>query len=417
MSNIDSSSDLIMLLGSHSLTSSRDIKKVPEIAACVNLRSRLASKIPLFIYNDDIKKTKHYLQAVLNKPSPDSTLSNLVNNINRDMLLNRYCLVKLIRNTSNKTIAIKHININDWKMVDIKKQLIEVTEPTRLKIDIKNQPTTGDYYVLFDHHDNLIDNLMLEIEEYVMIKTSRVARLRNTPDVSMVIDMSKSADVKDPLSLTPQQLANIEKNRREETEKCLGPQNVGKVLMTFGTPVMVNAGVKESDFNESIKQIKSTICSIFGMSLADLGYTENVNLNNAQSMHAHLYETVVTTDIEMICQQLTIAWQTLGELDEKFCVYPDYSEVAAFQQIEEYRVKLKNDELDLINKQIDTITKMMTVGYTFEQCLAILKIDMVVPTVVVEQPIVEQQPIFNVDDNVNTDTQINNSNDMGDINE
>ena len=94
------------------------------------------------------------------------------------------------------------------------------------------------------------------------------------------------------------------------------------------------------DFVNSRKANWAEIAAVFGVPLASLGFTENVNLANAKEMNRSLWQDTIIPQLELIKRQLN--QQLAIEFGADVVISYDLSNVAALQ--EDLDKKLVNAE-------------------------------------------------------------------------
>lgn len=140
----------------------------------------------------------------------------------------------------------------------------------------------------------------------------------------------------------------IEEAERRWLERRSGPDNADKPLFTSGDVNLLGRTAKEMDFVESRRAVWTEICAVFGMSLANLGMTESVNLANAQAMDKALWMNTIIPQLELIERQLNN--QLSSEFGPEWKLEADLSGIDALQ--EDFGDKLNNAE------------KLMRLGYS-----------------------------------------------------
>lgn len=141
-------------------------------------------------------------------------------------------------------------------------------------------------------------------------------------------------NIKVPEGTTQQQLESI----KEQYQKAnAGAKNARKALVTNADVQQLGQTAVEMDFVQSRRAVWAEICAAFGVSLADLGMTENVNLANAEAMNKALWENTILPQLELIKHQLN---HQLASEFPGYKLVPDLSNVEALQESRD--VKLKN---------------------------------------------------------------------------
>lgn len=173
---------------------------------------------------------------------------------------------------------------------------------------------------------------------------------RSTADIHMEV----------PPELQPDQIDAIQAKLAERNN---GPENARKPLVTSGKVNHLSRTAVEMDFVESRKAVWSEICAVFGMSMSDLGFTESVNLANAESMQRQLWKNTIIPRLELVRRQLDNQLAYEFGPDVRICY--DTSNVDALQ--ENYTEKLSNAEsLYRMGFSVEAINKRLELGFDDE---------------------------------------------------
>lgn len=117
--------------------------------------------------------------------------------------------------------------------------------------------------------------------------------------------------------------------KQKYKEKQSGPVNAREPLVTSGDVVNLGQTAIELDFVNSRRAVWTEICAVFGLSLANLGMTESVNLANAQAMDKALWQNTIIPLLELFERQLN--HQLASEFGTDVRMRPDLSNVEALQ--------------------------------------------------------------------------------------
>jgi HK97 family phage portal protein len=146
-------------------------------------------------------------------------------------------------------------------------------------------------------------------------------------------------------------------------EKMSGPANARKPYVTSGKITNLNPTAQEMDFVNSRKAVWAEICAVFGLSMSDLGFTESVNLANAEAMAKQLWKNTIIPRLELIKRQLNN--QLAKDFGENVCFEYDTSKVDALQ--ENYTELLTNAEkLWRMGFSLESINKRLNMGFDDE---------------------------------------------------
>jgi HK97 family phage portal protein len=157
-----------------------------------------------------------------------------------------------------------------------------------------------------------------------------------------------------PDGTTPEQANEI---RDRIAERQAGSQNAGKPLVTAGKVNLLSHSAVEMDFVNSRKSTWTEIAAVFGVPLAALGFTEDVNLANAEAMNKQLWHDTVIPQLELIKRQLNI--QLASDFGDDVVFKYDLSNITALQENENEKldkaIKLRSlgVPLSVINQRFD----------------------------------------------------------------
>lgn len=163
-------------------------------------------------------------------------------------------------------------------------------------------------------------------------------------------------NIKLPDDATREQVASI----REQYEKMqTGAKNARRALMTNADIQQLGMNAVELDFVESRKSVWTEITAAFGLSLSDLGMTENVNLSNAQEMNKALWQNTIIPLVELVERQLN---HQLAVEFPGYKIKADLSNIEALQESQD--TKLANAEkLFRMGVPFNELNKMYELGF------------------------------------------------------
>ena len=149
-----------------------------------------------------------------------------------------------------------------------------------------------------------------------------------------------------PEGTTPEQVDDMKQRWKE---KQSGPANAREPLFTSGKVNQLGQTAVEMDFVASRRAVWTEIAAVFGVPLAALGFTEDVNLANAESMNKQLWMDTVIPQLDLIKRQLN--HQLAGEFGAEFRLSYDLSNVTAL-----------NESLD---KKLESADRLYRMGVPF----------------------------------------------------
>lgn len=166
--------------------------------------------------------------------------------------------------------------------------------------------------------------------------------------------------VKVPDTLMPDQIEAI---RDELKERSDSPANARRPIVSSGDINHLSRTAVEMDFVASRKAVWAEICAVFGMSMSDLGFTESVNLANAEAMQRQLWKNTILPRLELIKRQLNC--QLAKEFGPEYVLEYDITNVEALQ--ENFTEKLTNAEaLWRLGFSIEAINQRLELGFESE---------------------------------------------------
>jgi HK97 family phage portal protein len=140
-----------------------------------------------------------------------------------------------------------------------------------------------------------------------------------------------------PEGTTPEQ---IEEAKRQYREKHGGPDTAREPIFSSGRITQLGQTAVEMDFVASRRAIWTEIAAVFGVPLAAMGFTEDVNLANADAMMRQLWQNTIIPQLDLIKRQLN--HQLASEFGDDIRLMYDLSNVAALQ--DDFGEKLSNAE-------------------------------------------------------------------------
>jgi HK97 family phage portal protein len=124
--------------------------------------------------------------------------------------------------------------------------------------------------------------------------------------------------------------AHVDIVKEAYKERQAGPKNARKPWITNAEFQTLDRTAVEMDFVQSRKATWTEIAAAFGTPLAILGFTEDVNLNNAKTMRKLFWQDTMQPEADLVARQLTS--QLAHDFGKDWRVRADYSNVAALQE-------------------------------------------------------------------------------------
>jgi HK97 family phage portal protein len=128
-----------------------------------------------------------------------------------------------------------------------------------------------------------------------------------------------------------------------------GPANARKAMISNAEIQVIGQTAVEMDFINSRKAVWTEIAAVFGTPLAVLGFTEQVNLSNGETMRKMMWQDTIIPQLDLIYRQLT--HQVAKEFGPDWKIVPDLTNVQALQEG--------------LTTKLDSATKLFAMGVPF----------------------------------------------------
>jgi HK97 family phage portal protein len=298
------------------------------VYACVEKRAKLIASVPWKAQRrsgddwEDVPGSP--LQRLLDRPNPEQSMYELMYEASQALDLSGNAYITEIRNGKSTPVALwllpsqfTRIKPGHQSMVDYYeytedgvKRRIEPEDMIQFKMPNPNSRWFGMPVLMAAGRATDVDR-----ESGIWQKSS--LQNRGVLDIHFEV----------PEGSTPEQ---IEAMRKGWEEKRGGPDNARKPMFTSGKVTQMGQTAVEMDFIDSRRSVWTEICAAFGMSLSNLGMTEQVNLANAEAMDRALWQNTIIPQLELIRRQLDN--QLAIDYGPEWRVYPDLSNVTALQE-------------------------------------------------------------------------------------
>lgn len=299
------------------------------VYACIEKRASLIASVPWVVKEkkgdawEDIPN--HPLQLLINNPNLDQSWYELIYAASQNLDLAGSAFISEVRaGTKNlpqelwclpsKYMCIKPGNVRLVDHYESKhtgvKSIVQRDDMIHLKKPNPNDPIWGMPVLMAAGRATDIDR-----ESGIWQKVS--LENRGATDVN----------IKLPESVTAEQAEMVKKSYQEQQA---GPKNARKAFISNAEIQQLGQTAVELDFVTSRRAIWTEICAVFGMSLANLGMTEAVNLANAEAMNKALWENTIIPQLELMQRQFN--HQLAREYGHNIKMVPDLSNVKALQE-------------------------------------------------------------------------------------
>ena len=160
-----------------------------------------------------------------------------------------------------------------------------------------------------------------------------------------------------PEGTQPDQIQQIQASLKERSQTT---DNARSPLVSSGKINQLSRTAVEMDFTNSRKSVWTEIAAVFGTPLATLGFTESVNLANADAMMKQLWTETIIPQLELFKRQFD--HQLAREFGDGVCMEYDLSNVTALQ--ESLDSKLANAErLWRLGLPLSAINQRLELGF------------------------------------------------------
>jgi HK97 family phage portal protein len=323
--------------------------KSAVVFACIEKRAKLLSAISFVTETLNAKgewetSPNHPLQTLLGKPNPYQSFYELIYAASQQLDLSGNAFLREVKVKSalegEITKELYLLESANVQIVEGKTKLIEKyvyqagnkkieydeSEIVQLMYPNPSSQTTG---MPILKGAGIAVDIDRETSEWQKVSLSN----RSLADIYIKVDEST----------TPEQMNFIKEQLKQNYE---GPKNARKPIVTTGGVVNFGQSAAELDFTNSKKANWIEICAAFGVSLSNLGMTENVNLANAEAMNKQLYQDTIIPLATLYEIQLTN--QLCGE---GVRIRADYSNLSALQEN--------------LDKKLDRAQKLFNMGVPF----------------------------------------------------
>jgi len=299
------------------------------VYACVEKRAKLLASVPWVAKrrnrNGDYEPAPDSeLQRIIDRPNPDQSFYELMYNASQSLDLAGHAFISEIKaGRRNQPQELWYLNPHKMKIKQGRERLIDSYEYNNgtkhtiqaddmimLKMPNPNSPIFGQPVLMAAGRATDIDR-----ESGIWQKVS--LENRGASDIN----------IKLPEGATQQQVDSVKKQYKDQQA---GAKNARKAMVTNAEIQMLGQTAVELDFVNSRKSVWTEICAVFGLSLSNLGMTEDVNLANAEAMDKALWKNTVIPQLELISRQLN--HQLVSEFGDEYRLDYDLSNVEALQE-------------------------------------------------------------------------------------
>jgi HK97 family phage portal protein len=331
------------------------------VYTCVEKRATLISSVPWYggIKQADgtIERLEdsHPLNRLIETPNPDQSWLELMHCLSQNLDLSGNGYASIIRGgTRGLPIALwplsplwmkikpgreDLVDYYEYEQSGYKKK-VDAADMVQLRLPNPNDPIFGMPVLMAAGRATDIDR-----ESGNWQKSS----LQNRSASSLHVEVPESTQAED-----------VQAIQDSIVQKYSGASNADKPFVTSGKITNLNRTAHEMDFVNSRKAVWAEICAVFGLSMSDLGFTETVNLANAEAMAKALWKNTIIPRLELMKRQLNN--QLAKDFGENICLEYDTSKVDALQ--ENFTEVLTNAEkLWRMGFSLEAINKRLSMGF------------------------------------------------------
>jgi HK97 family phage portal protein len=310
------------------------------VYAVVEKRAKLISSVPWraerLVGDQWVHEPSSPLQLLMDEPNPHTSWLEMMYQVSQSLDLSGNAYINEVKGGSrNQPFQIWHLPPQFIKIKPGKDRLIEKYE---------YWPESGSRYVIDELemiHLKMPNPNSLYFGMPVLMSAGRATDIDresgNWQKASLQNRGVLDVHIEVPPEVSAEQRAEI---RDKWQERQGGPMNARAPIVSSGKINSLGQNAVEMDFVASRKAVWTEIAAVFGVPLAALGFTENVNLANADAMEKQMWQATIIPQLELIKRQFTS--QLAREFGNEWRMSPDLSAVPALQ--EDFGDRLANAE-------------------------------------------------------------------------
>lgn len=325
--------------------------------ACIEKRAKLIASVPWIVQRKTSEGWEevdsHPLQRLLERPNPDQSLYELMYHVSQSLdLAGNAFLSEIKAGVNGRPVQLWHLPPQHLKIKPGRERLVEYFEYADHAITHKRIDAADMVHLKLPNPDDPIFGMP------TLRAGGRATDIDRESGIWQKVSLenrgASDINIKLPPESTQEQVDAV---REQYKQQQAGAKNARKAMVTSADVQALGQTAVEMDFVESRRQVWVEICAVFGMSLANLGMTEAVNLANAEAMDKTLWQNTIIPQLELIQRQLN--HQLASEFGADVRIVYDTSNVAALQ--ENLDDKLANAEklhkmgvpLNVINQHLE----------------------------------------------------------------
>lgn len=309
------------------------------VYASVEKRAKLVSSVPWVVKikkpdgTFDRAKDDHPLAVLIEDPNPDHSFYEIMYLASQSLDLSGNAYISEVRaGVRDIPVQLWHLPPQDMSVRPSKKlQLVDYYEYGGGIRGVKIKPRDMVHMRMPNPSDPIFGMPLLMAAG----RAADIDREAGTwQKTRLQGQVASDIHVEVPESTSSEQIESIKKRIKE---KQSGPANAGEPIVSSGKVNLLGQTARELDFISGRKAVWTEIAAVFGVPLATMGFTEDVNLANAESMDRQLWNNTIIPQLELIKRQLNkqLARDFGGDV---FLDY-DTSNVQALQENEKDKIE------------------------------------------------------------------------------
>lgn len=293
------------------------------------------------------------LQRLLDRPNPEQSMYELAYQVSQSLDLAGNAYLSEVKSGNGAPIALWHLPAQYMKIKPGRQRLVEKYEYCESGSKIKIEPEDVIHFRMPNPNSRWFGMPVLmaagratDIDRESGDWQKFSLQNRGVMDVHIKVPDGTTAD-------------QIDEAKKRWREKHGGSQNAREPMFSSGELTQMGQTAVEMDFVASRKSVWTEIAAVFGVPLAALGFTEDVNLANAESMNKQLWQNTVVPQLDLIKRQFN--HQLASEFGSDYRISYDLTNVTALQ--EDLDDKLANaDKFFKMGVPFNTINQHLELG-------------------------------------------------------
>ena len=302
------------------------------VYACVEKRAKLTAAVP---WKAKVKvggewedaPDNHPLSLLLKRPNPDQSFYELIYSASQNLDLSGDAFLTKIRaGVGNRP---KELWVIPSKYVRIKPGSVRLVE--YYEVDTQGSLTRRRVDSEDMCHLRFPNPSSAYYGQPVLLSGGRATDIDRESGIWQKVSLENrgATDINIKVSDTATQ-EQVDSIKQQYQKQQAGAKNARKAFVSNADIQQLGQTAVELDFVASRRAVWTEICAIFGMSLANLGMTESVNLANAEAMDKALYHNTIIPNLQLFREQLNR--KLAADFGDNVRLDYDLSNVSAMQE-------------------------------------------------------------------------------------